>query len=58
MDQEYEGVTCRSCRIDCNVETPFRMVHLEDKSGAFVVFLLTLISSHSWPPFGRNPDLK
>lgn len=35
MYQEDEGVICRSCRTECNVETAFRMVHLEDESGAF-----------------------
>lgn len=30
------------------------MVHLEDKSGAFLVFLLALISSHSWHSFGSS----
>lgn len=57
MDQEFEGFISRHCRIDCN-ETAFRIVHLEDKSCAFLVLLLALISSHSWPPFGRSPDLK
>lgn len=52
MYQEDEGVVCRSCRIDCNVEAAFRMMHLEDKSGAFLVFLLALVCSCSWHSFG------
>lgn len=58
MYQEDEGVICRSRRIDGNVETAFKMEHLDNKSGAFLVFLLALICSPSWHSFGSSSDLE